>query len=198
MQNGDQFIRAGDGTGVTDHGWEPGVISVVFCLTRSVRAHLKKRLRIQLSAIVIIPARIRDASVVQDTRMRGVDLIEPEPTQILPVLVARVQITDLRLPAINRLHTARRNKNNVAVWEVTGLIISHPFPERQLTDFARLSIHLEQVKIVVIDGGSFLPGKQDFCSIKRNIDIADNPRFIFEQRFHFACFYIEHTERGTG
>ena len=86
------------------YGWKVGVVAIVFRLSGSIRVHLKKRLRIYLSSIIIIPSRVYDCAIVQDRGVNGVYLIKPNPSETLAVFIAFIHVADFCPPAVNGLH----------------------------------------------------------------------------------------------
>ena len=89
------------------NGWEPGVVAVVFGLTRTIGIHLKERLGKNLSPVIVIPAGIDDVSVLQHGGIAGDNLVVAEAADEFSILVADVEIAYLGGPAVSGADTTR-------------------------------------------------------------------------------------------
>ena len=72
---------------------EVRIESVTFRLIRAVRIHLEQALREDLTAIVVLPSRVKHTSVIADGRIIRMHLIKRQSPQVLAVPVTRVTWT---------------------------------------------------------------------------------------------------------
>lgn len=111
---------------------EVRIVSVTFRLIRAVRIHLEQALREDLTAIVVLPSRVKHTSVIADGRIIRMHLIKRQSPQVPAVPVTRVETADLGIETVHNLDAARRVEDQVAVRQIGTFVIREPQPERQL------------------------------------------------------------------
>ena len=183
---------------VQDGSREPRVVAVEFRLPRPVGIHLKQRLRIDLAAIVVVPARVQHLAVLGDRGIVRVDLVEAEAPQEAAVGVAGVEIAYLRPPAVDRLHAAARIEQDVAVGQVGALVVGETQSRCELAD--RLGGYVVVVEMVVVLAIGFLPRKQNLGPVVGHVGIANHAVRVVDQRADPAmrAVHLEHAERCAG
>ena len=87
-------------------------------LPRSVRIHRPEMMIRNLFAVDVLPARIRQLAVVQNPRLVVLLHVRRQHADILPVRPATVNRRDVRQPALNVPHAARRTERDIAVGKI--------------------------------------------------------------------------------
>ena len=152
MSSGDRqnAVGTGNAASVHDRRWEVRVVSVKFSLRRAVGIHLEEGLRIDLPAVVVVPARVDDASVVEKLRIIDGDLVEGESTHEPALSVAGVEVRDFGAPAVGNLRASGRPEEEIAVGEVDRLDIGDALSRGNLPRLLRIDVVFVEVKIVLV------------------------------------------------
>ena len=179
-QHGEDLGRVRDAPRVQDGRREIRVVAVELGLVRAVRVHLEQRLRIDLAAVVVLPARVGDQAVARvDLRVVGVHLVEADPAHEPAVAIHQEHVAHAHVPAVHVLEAAGGTEHDVAVGQVHALVVRHALPEGQLPDRARRDVHL--VQVVVVAPGRLLPREQDALPVVRHVRVADHAVLVAQQ-----------------
>ena len=197
-ENRQHLLRAGDAARMRDGGGEPGIVAVELRLPRAVRIHLEQRLHEDLAPVVVVPARVDDAAIIENLRVNGVDLVEAETTEVAAFGVAGVEIANLSPPAVHGLDAAAGSEDEVTVGKVGRLVIGEAKTGGHLADLVGGDVQFINMVVVFVEG--FLPGKQNAPAIPRNGGVADCASGIGNQGADFAVssVHFEQTEFGAG
>ena len=158
---------------------KPRVVPVQLRLTGTVRVHLKEALRIDLAAIVVVPARVDDTAVIGDRGIIRVHLVKRQLPQVPAVSVAGEQVADLGPPAVDGLHAPSGVEDDIAAWQVRAFVVGVSQARSELSDLTIRNGHF--VKVIVIFGERLFPAEQDALAVGRSIRIPNDTRLVLQQ-----------------
>ena len=182
------FGAALDPAGMENRRRKPRVITVEFRLTRPVRIHLKQRLRIKLTPVIIFPPGIKHTPIRSNSRKVSMNRVKAQTPKPPAIFIASVKITHLRPPAVNNLNASRGIKNYIAIRKIRSFIIGKTKTECQLPNIPARRIHL--VQMIIILAIRLFPRKQNTPPVIRNIRIANNSVGILDKRPDFSIYPI--------
>ena len=193
-ENGEHLLRAGNAARMGDGGGRPGIVAVELRLPRAVGVHLKERLHEDLAPVVVVPARVNHAAIVQHLRIDRMHLVEPETPEVAAIPVAGVKVARLCPEATNGLNAARRGEDDVVVRQVSGLVIGEAQARRDLAH--EVGGHIQLVEMVVVLIKRLLPREEHALTIPRHRRIADCARGIGHEGTHLAVkpFHLQHAQ----
>ena len=157
-----------------------GVAAVERALVGAVGIHRKDRLRVDLAAVVVLPAHVEHAPVVRERGEVVVHLVVGDARDLGTVRLAAVEVEHLVPPAVHDLPAARGVEEDASVRQETALDVSRAESERELFDLACREIH--RVEVEVVPPVARLERKQQAPPVGRDVHVAVTAHLRGEER----------------
>ena len=159
---------------------EIGVAAVERALVGAVGVHREDRLRVDLAAVVVLPAHVEHAPVVRERGEVVVHLVVGDARNLGTVRLAAVEVEHLVPPAVHDLPAARGVEEDAPVRQETALDVGRAETKRELFDLARREVH--RVEVEVVTPVARLERKQQALPVGRNVHVAVAARLRREER----------------
>ena len=198
-EDAQNLAGAGNAAGVKNRRREPAVVAVERRLTRAFKPHLEQTLRVNLTAVVVIPAGVKNLTFFRQGWVVVVNLIDGYAAQIFAVFRDAIEIGNLGIPAVDNLNAAGGVKQDVAVGQAARLVVCIAQPKGELRYFLRFDVH--SIEMVVVQQVRLLHGKDNVVALERDVRVANDPARAIQQKrlFNFAVFgEFQHPQLRAG
>ena len=149
---------------------------------RAVWVHGPQSVKLDLAAIHVFPAHVKQAAVREHPRRVVLLGVGGNEFNITAVAIAPIHHPDLSHPAIDPPLAARGNEGDVAVGQVGGFVII----ERTRGQLSQArAVHVDFVKVIEIRA-RLAVGEQDSLCIVMHLGIADRAALRIEQNGELA------------
>ncbi len=173
------------------------VVAIQGFLLAAVRVHREQPLRVDLAAVVVVPAGVDYSSIGKHAGILCRHLVESEPQNVAAIQVARIQIHHIdRLVAIDDVHTTRRVVENAIAGKIASLYVGYACFAGHLPKLLRGHGHF--VDVVVVLKTRLLPGEEDSLAVVRYVEIANHAFWIAKQVFNRRFAIVIESDHANG